>query len=357
MDFRLGGCVIMKNKFLKIFCMAAMVFSSIMIIPKMVEAKEVKDGEIIYTDEYAIGDYWSERKAPIKEDYVFGGWYKEIGDAYEPLTANEAEETETAYAKFVPAYVLSVKAQNEANVTADTDNTSVRIITSLDSKQYKKVGFDIWLANKKQLFKEDNTALETTRVYEGVMVGDTPKDADVLFGTASQYVGVWELTNIAKSNYNKIIYVRPYWITMDGTKVEGLAKYVHIEDDYKELISVPVNLLEEDLASQVAAGALDVTYSNASNTILELVDVEAGRILPEMSSKYTDKTIKIVGNTNSEIGEYRSGECIYANLRFKKPTVNTEFNMELGKFCDWNEQDVNVQKVWDIKYVQQNSNE
>ena len=346
----------MKNKFLKIFCMAAMVFSSIMIIPKMVEAEEVKDGEIIYTDEYAIGDYWSEGKAPIKEDYVFGGWYKEIGDAYEPLTANEAEETETAYAKFVPAYVLSVKAQNEAGVTADTPKTSVRIITSLDSKDYKKIGFDIWLANKKQLLKEDNTALETTRIYKGVMVGETPKDADVLFGTASNYVGVWELTNIAKSNYNKIIYVRPYWVTMDGTKVEGLAKYVHIEDDYKELISVPVNLLEEDLASQVAAGALDVTYSNASNTILELVDVEAGRILPEMSSKYTDKTIKIVGNTNSEIGEYRSGECIYANLRFKKPTVNTEFNMILGKFCDWNEQDVNIQKVWDIKYVQ-NSNE
>ena len=347
----------MKNKFLKIFCMAAMVFSSIMIIPKMVEAEEVKDGEIIYTDEYEIGAYWSKGKAPIKEDYVFGGWYKKNGEAYEPMTANEAEEAEAAYAKFVPAYVLSVKAQNEAGVTADTDNTSVRIITSLDSKQYKKVGFDIWLANKKQLFKEDNTALETTRVYKGVMVGDTPKDANVLFGTASQYVGVWELTNIAKSNYNKIIYVRPYWITMDGTKVEGLAKYVHIEDDYKELISVPVNLLEEDLASQVAAGALDVTYRNASNTILELVDVEAGRILPEMSSKYTDKTIKIVGNTNSEIGEYRSGECIYANLRFKKPTVNTEFNMILGEFCDWNEQDVNVQKVWDIKYVQQNSNE
>ena len=346
----------MKNKFLKIFCMAAMVFSSIMIIPKMVEAEEVEGGEIIYTDEYAIGDYWREGKAPVKADHVFGGWYKKNGEVYEPMTANEAEKAEAAYAKFVPAYVLSVKAQNEANVTADTPNTSVRIITSLDSKNYKKIGFDIWLANKKQLLKEDNTALETTRIYKGVMVGETTKDADDLFGAASSYVGVWELTNIAKSNYNKIIYVRPYWITMDGTKVEGLAKYVHIEDDYKKLISVPVNLLEEDLASQVAAGALDVTYSNTSNTILELVDVEAGRILPEMSSKYTDKTIKIVGNTNSEIGKYRSGECIYANLRFKKPTVNTEFNMILGKFCDWNEQDVNIQKVWDIKYVQ-NSNE
>lgn len=346
----------MKNRILKIFCMVAMVLSTIMIVPKMVRAEEVNVGEIIYSDEYSIADYWSEGKAPVKADHVFGGWYKKNGEAYEPMTANEAEEAEAAYAKFVPAYVLSVKAQNEAGVTADTDNTSVRIITSLDSKQYKKVGFDIWLANKKQLFKEDNTALETTRVYKGVMVGDTPKDANVLFGTASQYVGVWELTNIAKSNYNKIIYVRPYWITMDGTKVEGLAKYVHIEDDYEGLISVPVNLLSEDEVARVVAGALDVTYSNSLNTALELKGFEAGRIFPEMSYNYTGDTIKIVGNTDLEVGEYRSGECIYANLRFKKPTVSTEFNMILGKFCDWDEQDVNIQKVWDIKYVQ-NSNE
>ena len=337
-----------KKKVLAGILTIALAISSISV---MAYAEDNNNQLIDESGSYAIGDYWSERKAPIKEDYVFGGWYKEIGDAYEPLTANEAEETETAYAKFVPAYVLSVKAQNEAGVTADTDNTSVRIITSLDSKQYKKVGFDIWLANKKQLFKEDNTALETTRVYRGVMVGDTPKDANVLFGTASQYVGVWELTNIAKSNYNKIIYVRPYWITMDGTKVEGLSKYVRVMDGYTshKYISVPVNLLTGDA---VAAGKVQMEYDYKT---LRYIGYDAGVLLPKMEVHVDESNgvIKFVGNAtvgeNSQYEEVEPESGIYANVWFQKKTdaeisnagatipERWKFFMSNLSFCDWNE--------------------
>ena len=351
------------SKLRKLFCVVAMFMATVMLVPTIAKAEEQREIDektgVFYTTEFGINDYWnadsSKSKAPTIENCVFGGWYQKVGDTYKPLTKGEAAEAETAYAKFVPAYVLSVKAQNEYGVTASTDKTSVRIITSVDSKSYKAIGFEVYLANRIPLYKnEQNEPLETTRVYDGIIVQTGQEDtkekrASEIFGTASKYVGVWELTDIIKDNYEKIIYVRPYWITKDGTKVEGLAKYVHIEDDYNNYISVPVNLLNKDVAAQVAAGAVNVTYGN---TTLTLKEVEAGRMLPEMNATQSGNTIKMVGNAITP-GEYNSNETLYANIRFVKPSADVDFEMQIGQFCTWGEDDVaNMDKTekWDVKY-------
>lgn len=348
-----------KCKILKIFCVVAMFMAVIMLVPTMAKAEEQREyvGEegIFYSTEFDIKNYWGEGKAPIIEDCVFGGWYQKVDNTYKALTEEEAAEAETAYAKFVPAYVLSVKAQNEYGTKADTDMTSVRIITSVDSKSYKAIGFEVYLANRIPLYKDDtNAPLETTRVYDGILVNEQPREAEDIFGAASEYVGVWTLTDIIKDNYSKIIYVRPYWITKDGTKVEGLGKYVHIEDDYNNYISVPVNILA---SGEIAAGAVDMTYTGlkpAKDSEGKIL-FEAGRVLPEMSF-YPDETntvIKIVGN-GATVNGYNSDETIYANIRFVKPSADTSatFDMTLGKFCDWKENFVKdgTVKVWDIAY-------
>lgn len=340
-----------------------MVVAGILVIPRQADAAVVAD-EVIYEEGYDIKKFWDAEnpEAPVKAGYVFGGWYSaKEENAY--LTKEQAAQATTAYAKFVPAQVLSVKAQNKAG-TGDTvtDNTHVRIISSLDSKNYEKVGFDIYLANSVKLVKDNdytkNEPLETDKIYDGILVGEnkTPKDAVDIFGGVSKYVSVWQLNNIASAHWSKIIYVRPYWITMDGTKVEGLAKYVHIEDDYEGYISVPVNVLNKDVAAQVAAGAVNVTYKNASGKAVALTfkEVEAGRMLPTMSSNEDGNTIKLVGNSNN-VNEYNSDETLYANIRFKKPDnastdVDVDFDMTMVQFCDWNEDDVIVAEKWDVKY-------
>lgn len=273
----------------------------------------------------------------------------------------------TAYAKFVPAQVMSVKAQNSAGIDEDTiqnittNPMYVRVMSSLDSANYQKVGFEIYLANWKKVYKDEEaqTPTETTKIYDGVMVsqGDesvqVPSTAHEIFGGVSRYVSVWQLTAIdTPSNASLIIYVRPYWYTMDGTKVEGLAKYVHIEDDYKNYISVPVNLLSAD---NVAAGAVNMTYDNvalepATNDKGELL-FEAGRIVPGMSYVHDveNRTIEMVGN-GTKVNTYNSQESIYANIRFIKPSTDTNFDMELVQFCNWAEELVTVKGVWDIKY-------
>ena len=343
------------SKLRKLFCVVTMCMATLMLVPTMAKAEEQREyvgtEGIFYSTEFNIKDYWEESKVPIIENCVFGGWYQKVGDTYKALTKETAADAEEAYAKFVPAYVLSVKAQNEYGTKEDTPQTSVRIITSVDSKSYKTIGFEVYLANRIPLYKDDatNAPLETTRVYDGIMVNDEARDAEDIFGPASNYVGVWELTDIVKDNYAKIIYVRPYWITKDGTKVEGLAKYVHIEDDYNNYISVPVNLLNKDVVAQAAAGAVNVTYGN---TTLTLKEVEAGRMLPEMNATQSGNTIKMVSNAITP-GEYNSNETLYANIRFKKPSADVDFEMEIGQFCTWGEDDVadmDKTEKWDVKY-------
>lgn len=292
-----------------------------------------------------------------------------------PLTAAQIDENEdgvvddgiTAVAKFVPAQVLSVKAQNgveeggtpitSAECISESNPMWVRVMTSLDSTNYDKIGFDIYLANKKQpLNSEGGTLLETSKVYSRLYVEGELTSANTIFGGVSNYVCAWKLEEIdTSSNAEKIIYVRPYWKTMDGTKVLGLAKYVHIEDEYKGYISVPINLLS---TQDIAAGTVNMSYDY---TGLELISedqnkyFEEGRILPEMKCNpdTTNKIVRMVGN-GVTAGEYNSGETIYANIRFKKPEANAKlnFDMTLGEFCNWEENTVENEKVkvWDIAY-------
>ena len=372
----------------------AIVATGIIALPKQVVAENssaIKDTVIYepFSADDIAENYWTadEKTAPVKEGYVFGGWFEQVevktpeteivinGDEvtyYNPLTTVEG----AAYAKFVPAQVLSVKAQNEAKVDADyiasmkekvtnggkiTEDEAfyVRLITSLDSANYEKIGFDIYLANRIKVYKNatEQTPTETNLMYRGIMVNGSAVSANDIFGGESEYLGVWQLSKIDyPDNAALIIYVRPYWITTDGTKVNGLAKYVHIEDDYLGYINVPINLLGGEA---VSAGAVNMTYTNSSSTPLELVGFEKGRIFAEMYHTYTDKTVQMLGVTDKAVGSYdEAGETIYANLRFKKPSVTTEFHIldEDNQFCNWDEEYVDVKKVWDTKYASQTTN-
>lgn len=344
-----------------------MVVGGIMIVPEQADAAIVAD-KVIYEEGYDITKLWdaTNPQAPVKAGYVFGGWYSaKAEDAY--LTKEAAATATTAYAKFVPAQVLSVKAQNMEGTGTDASITSthVRIISSLDSKNYAKVGFDIYLANSVQLYKGDveGEPLETDKIYDGLLVGKEKKEhASEIFGGVSRYVSVWQLENIDNDHWGKIIYVRPYWITKDGTKVQGLAEYVHIEDEYKGYVSVPVNLLNKEVAAQVAAGKINMTYSNAEDkeVALKFKKVEAGRMLPEMNATANGNVIQMVGNAIN-VDDYNSNETLYANIRFEKPQgtetadVDVDFEMTIGQFCNWKEEDVDMDETekWDVKYYAQ----
>ena len=390
-----------KNTMSFIKKMAALVIAVGMVVTGIVLAPKQADAEgnviipdkVIYESYQDAKTYWEAepKKAPMKDGYVFGGWFKEVLESektentetsvensgtvyYEPLT----EVTGEAFAKFVPAQVLSIKAQNGVDegkepITKAEDISKenpmwIRVMTSLDSKNYDWIGFDIYLANRKQPTNSaDGTkVLRTKKVFSGLYEGDNtePTAASDIFCGASNYVCVWKLDQIdTASNAEKIIYVRPYWVTKDGTTVNGLAKYVHIEDEYKGYISVPVNIARTE---DVAAGTIDMSYYGYDGLQIAKDDndnilFEEGRIFPEMTFRHdaTNKEIKMVGVEQDANTYKNSNETIYANIRFQKPTTDTSlnFDMKLVKFCNWEEKtDIDV-KVWDIVYEIKTTNE
>lgn len=363
----------MKRMFAGVLALVMIMAGAIVAPTQADAAADIKD-KIIY-EKMDHASHWNADNptAPIKEGYVFGGWFRaadaeaegaelEAGTTnyYAPYTKDEMSQVSagTAYAKFVPAQVLSVKAQNEAGTNANTTKANVRVMTSVDSRNYDFVGFDIWLVNKNKLYKDnDYTAklpLQTTKVYDGIMAGGKEMLAEDIFGNLSDYVAVWKLGNIAKEHFAKIIYVRPYWITMDGTKVEGLAKYVHVEDQYNGYVSVPVNLLGGE---SVAAGVLNLVSSTSGLALAgdsEDIAFEAGRLMPEMAFNYDSKsnTVKMAGNVSTQ-GNASSKESLYANIRFKKSSFSatTNFTVTPISFADWDADTVDTLKVWDVQYV------
>ncbi len=338
---------------------AIVIMAGITVKPMTTDAAENQNDEVIY-EELEMSSYWTPEKktAPVKDGYVFGGWYQndESGEK-KAITEEGAKDFQgQAYAKFVPAYVLSVKAQiQSAAEIGNADATYLRLVTAVDSTDYQNISFDVWINNK---IKVPNVPVITT-VYNSIENSEGKITAANAFGAPASKLAVLRLTQIAKVNYRKIIYVRPYWTTLDGTKVEGLTKYLRVEDGFlsNKYISVPINLLEQ---KEVAAGVVELSYADYKYQLEVAKDsngnylIDAGRVLPSMEY-YVDEekgTIRFLGN--GTVDEYKNGEVLYANVRFRvKDGVSLPntllFKMQEGMFCDWKE---NAQSVnaWDYRY-------
>ena len=168
---------------------AALVTASVLMIPGIAKAEETTPPKVHYTSglDTEFKAWQADNTAvPTENGFLFGGWYKDNGEGKkEALTNAQAmSSTEGVYAKFVPDYVLSVKAQTDSGATSATDNVAanLRILTSLDSLDYQCVGVKVLLNNK-----NDTGTNESQKVYTGLAfkngAGETvTADASQIFG-------------------------------------------------------------------------------------------------------------------------------------------------------------------------------
>ena len=282
------------------------------------------------------------------------------------LQENGIPTGKTTYAKFVPAYVLSVKTQVEAaaetasDATDKPENTFMRVLSSVDSGNYQNVGFEILLGDNE--YKVDVPTI--TKVYAGLKLSADAVSAiypENVFGAASDYFTAFDLEDIKQAKFSSKIYIRPYWTTLDGTKVEGMARNVRVEDKYTDYkyISVPVNLLTDGAdPTEVAAGRVEVTFDASKAKVAKDNDgnykIDTGRLLTEMeyhviepAEGETTGKIIFVGN-GEDITKAIKADGLYVNIRFQSATEDklTESDLNLTKtaedFCDWDENSENV---------------
>jgi hypothetical protein len=136
------------------------------------------------------------------------------------MTKSEANQTETgAYAKYVDEAVLSLGMQITCTTTADSDETNLRLVTTVDSDQYQKVGFRIRLG---EIAENEWTSRSVTTIQGVSGENDKVKVYDPsVFSTDSKYFLAFVLTDIPQDYFNTNFTVIPFWITRDGTRVEG----------------------------------------------------------------------------------------------------------------------------------------
>lgn len=176
------------------------------------------------------------------KDWLFAGWYSDAACTTPICTTDET--TEPSYAKFVPTDVLSVKCQILTGTTAESEDTNLRFTTSVDTDQYYRVGFEISRPGKTYTPYETSDAFKRIEASEeaGVAFKYSPK----VINTKSEAFVTYTITGIPNTEENRyfdtVFMAKPYWKTLDGTKVYGVTRYVKVSDFYNDVLNIPVQV-------------------------------------------------------------------------------------------------------------------
>ncbi len=240
----------------------------------------------------------------------------------------------TASAK--EAFNMVVKCQNTKGTNGETASTKLRLITGVDSLEYKQVGFDVKVG-------ENQKSYETTTVYASVNAEDKTVTA-AEFSTGSAYLAVAVLENIDKASYNEGIYVKPYVVTLEGEKVYGVDRYVRVANGYDGSFSVAVRLNDTD---GIGAGLAYIDYDSDK---LEYVGYDAGTVLEETTVSDTGSQVRFVSNL-ADVSKDTPATGMLINLNFKVKSYDPanastySFNIAKKEFCNVAEEDVTVESL------------
>lgn len=363
-------------------------------VPNSVQAEgtsPVKYQEVKYSD--MIGCFGKtspecelEKETNTNIGYLFAGWYK-TADNTSPIKTladvENASDNTTVYAKFIPSYLAGIACQVDTNENAETRN--LRVVSLVDSTNYKSVGFNVYgRYNKDQsedgsneeewlmytYSSETQNKAESTKVYSGLndySKGTTPEvrtpasvfgqEAEGFYFTTVSITGIGKKVNTSTSvEYDfcdATMAVKPYWITLDGTYVEGMGEFNRVNDYAANVVNVSVNLKD---VTAIAAGMLNITVPESFGT---LVEVEGGRVFEEMESLPSGSSIKCVGNVSepANVVDTKAND-VYVNLRFSVEDLTTltrgatEFTVTIPEngFCDIDEAFNNDVEAWNVKY-------
>ena len=212
----------MKKKIIGIFLCIVMILTAFY-NPIMTEANNETDTHFT-KEEVEAYKASAENPYPEQTGSVFAGWYKDA--AYNnPVT--DTVPTDGAYAKFVDEEVLTFKGQLSANVTVNSKDTRLRMITAVDSDMYQKVGFKL---QKGELSADLTSTTVYRTLYAYVDSEQKSYTADDVFGTQAKYFMTIAIGNIPYSDFDESFTVIPYWVTLDGTTVTGTSKTFIIND-------------------------------------------------------------------------------------------------------------------------------
>ena len=143
---------------------------------------------------------------PLKDGKVFAGWFTD-----DTCTTPYTSTTGYAYAKFIDENVLSTKFQ------ASNDGTAVRMLSSLDSKDYSQIGFNF--TGTYDGDELDNWTKTATKIYKKINADGTEVEPTI-FSSESKYFFTYTVRGLTEGK-SLTLSVTPFFVTLDGTTVTG----------------------------------------------------------------------------------------------------------------------------------------
>lgn len=414
---RKGERVVRKLLGRRFACIMAILLATtnIMMFPNDAQAADSDAGQEVVYQQYtelkdveayfgiAAPTYKSKDGREDRYGYLFGGWFTKVnvegvGERFKPIKSDELYEASTNkensvklsdatnyYAKFVPAYVLGVKCQNNFGTKVTTDNTGkteMRMVSSLDSTNYSYFGFKLSglsidadgnldemgnsltvdLKGDKKIFWE-KLFVHSSSPVEGEAPQGTKYPPSTVLGTAGKYFMVHRLS-VSEKNYGRTYSIQPFWVTFDGVTVYGLTKYAHIEDGIYGYVNIPVNLKNNN---DVAGGVVEFDWSDLQANGYTFKGAECGKLFKVQRTKELDavdnaqiiRCLSVVDITGSNAGSNVDSDDIFINLRFEKSETTQpkgyngtfyHFGVNGEDFSDISENTIAEYDVWDIQY-------
>ena len=197
---------------------------------------EPESGSTVYTYVYTAqvegpdGQTYSSNQT---KEGLFAGWYKDA-DLTEWYTESDTFDQADAYAKLVDPNILRFAFQLKTSATLTDESTVIRALSSVDTLNYKSVGFIVSYTDNEGNAK--TYRFETTTVYSSI-TGTSDIGAfeypPTIFSPDSTRFFAFNLT-LPCNLFETAIEYTPFWVTYDGTQVTGttptpfaVSQYMH----------------------------------------------------------------------------------------------------------------------------------
>ena len=218
-------------------------------------------------------------KSSAYKGWLFAGWFNEETCTLSTAIDDKSAVNAGSYAKFVPADVLSVKAQSTLGKVTDEKNKDLdgkyvlRFISSVDSLDYSQVGFELRSSEDDYASAKYN---RTNTVYqkidsttEGAEYDFDPKIMDA----KSEY---FITAKLGVADTDTTYRVRAFWVTLDGTTVYGRSRSVSVADGLAgaEYINVTFELGESVSVENLTIKDYSAEFEVDGTTVYAKVAVE-----------------------------------------------------------------------------------
>lgn len=299
------------------FCLFGTVFAT---QAKAEDAAPVYERKVLPYTAQEVSDFLSGTDSyPSQDGYLFAGWYTdEKCDDTCYLGTNEPSGQ--MYALFIPEQVLGVQAQIKAaltdgDVTDDDKVTSLRFVTSVDSLNYREVGFYVTYKIGEQEYTSKSAS---KKVYEELYYVDSTEGKmsvkpQELFCNLSTYFKAGTVLNLPESFYEMEFTVQPFWVTMEGDIVKGDAVVKSVDMGcIKEEVYVSSSTDAEGnpiAADKSYYGSEEHPYASLDYAIAHVENKGTVRVKDSLTvasdATWTahNKTITITGDDDSESAE------------------------------------------------------